>query len=285
MVLKKIWASSILFALPILNFAFDWPQNEILSDSFFSYFAQFRGGVLSPSLVFSDTETVKCAGDGRVMVVMEEHPESDIFESALGNSVVIFHGDEMATVYGNLDDVSSMRSASSVKSGDEISQTALSGWQEGNACLEFQVLDMKSKSYINPRVLMPRFGGELELVLHDVSAVSKAGVSFSLNSVSSMNAGTYLIYNERQDVAVPYICKVFINGVAVESLSYDSLYEIDGMLNVKGKDFHPLSQVYPDSRRILLGEISIPRGHNELTVVLTDILGKEYQAKYMFDAR
>ena len=32
-------------------------------------------------------------------------------------------------------------------------------------------------------------------------------------------------------------------------------------------------------------EVVIPRGHNELTVVASDILGKEYQATYVFEAR
>ncbi|MBR1615901.1 MAG: hypothetical protein IJ673_10540 [Treponema sp.] len=48
---------------------------------------------------------------------------------------------------------------------------------------------------------------------------------------------------------------------------------------------HSLSSVYPSADRMLLGEVVIPRGHNELTVVVSDILGKEYQAKYVFDAR
>ncbi|MBR4374904.1 MAG: peptidoglycan DD-metalloendopeptidase family protein [Treponema sp.] len=268
-----------------MNFAFDWPQNEIMSDSFFSYFAQLRGGRISPSLVFSNTEAVKAADNGRILALITEHPEGDLFESTLGNAVIISHEDDMLSVYGNLDDVSELHSRYEVSAGDHLGESSLSGWQEGDSCLEFQVIDLKSKCFINPRVLMPRIGNELEIVLHNVSAVNKAGISYALSSVQTLNAGSYLIYNERQDVAVPYKTSIFINGVTVENIFYDSLYDVDGKLNLKGRDMHSLSSVYPDDKRSLLGEVVIPRGHNELTVVASDILGKEYQATYVFEAR
>lgn len=283
--MKKILAASVLFAVSYMNFAFDWPQNEIMSDSFSSYFAQFRGGRISPSLVFSNTETVKAADSGRILALITEHPEGDLFESTLGNAVIISHDDDMLSVYGNLEDVSELHSKYEIASGDKLGESSLSGWQEGDSCLEFQVIDLKSKCFINPRVLMPRVGNELEIVLHNVSAVNKAGISYTLNSVQTLNAGSYLIYNERQSVAVPYKTSIFINGVTVENIFYDSLYDVDGKLNLKGRDMHSLSTVYPDSGRVLLGEIVIPRGHNELTVVASDILGKEYQATYVFEAR
>ena len=56
-------------------FAFDWPQNEILSDSFYSYFAQLRGGTIGTSLVFSESREVKAADDGRILAVISEHDE------------------------------------------------------------------------------------------------------------------------------------------------------------------------------------------------------------------
>ena len=56
---KIIFGFSALLTISTLSlFAFDWPQNEILSDSFYSYFAQFRGGTIGTSLIFSESEEV-----------------------------------------------------------------------------------------------------------------------------------------------------------------------------------------------------------------------------------
>ncbi len=278
-------AVAAIFALASGAVAFDWPQNHILSDSFFSYFAQKRGGRISPSLIFSDTEGVKASDDGRLVAVLCEHSNSELFESTLGNAAIISHVDDMVTVYANLDSVEDIFSIRDVKAGDSLGETSNSAWQEGSSCLEFQVVDVKAGSFVNPRILMPRFGGELPLVLANVTAVNRAKMPFRLSTTNALNAGTYLIYNDRQEVAVPYKSVIYINGVAVEGLSYDSVYERDGKFSVKGRDFHALSEVYPDDNSILLGEVTFPRGRNELTVVISDILGKEQSMTYIFDAR
>lgn len=282
---KKITSVIALLAISTFNFAFDWPQNEIMSDSFFSYFGQLRGGKINPSIVFSNTEYVKASDDGRVVCLLKEHNESDLFESTLGNAVILAHKDDMMTVYANLYDVEKFNNVDSVKTGESLGETALSGWQEGDACLEFQVIDTLNKCFINPRVLMPRFGDELELVLHNVTGVNKAGISYTFSTVKTLNAGSYLLYNDRQSVTIPYKCSIYLNGAIAEKVIYDSLYEINGELNIRGKENHPLKEIYPDSNRQFIGQIVIPKGHNELTIIISDILGKEQQATYIFDAR
>lgn len=281
----RVFVASFLFAFSSSVFSFDWPQNEIMSDSFFAYFGQLRGGRISPSLIFSDTESVKVAEKGRVVAVISEHSDCDLFESTLGNAVVVSHDDGMLSVYANLDDIQDVYEKTDVDSEVSLGVTSNSGWQEGNACLEFQVVDTVNKSFINPRVLMPRTGNELELVLKNVIAINKAGISYPLSTVKTLNAGKYLIYNDRQDVTLPYKTSIFINGALVESFQYSVLYEIDGKLCVKGRDYHSLSEVYPNNNKQLLGEISVPKGHNEILVVISDILGKEYHSTYIFDAK
>ena len=46
--------------------AFDWPQTEIESASFYSYFGQLRGGTISSSLVFTESADIKAA-DGKAL--------------------------------------------------------------------------------------------------------------------------------------------------------------------------------------------------------------------------
>lgn len=283
---KLVFGISAVLALCALS-AFDWPQNEIFSDSFYSYFAQLRGGTINTSLVFSESREVKAADAGHVVAVLSEHDEDEIFESTLGNAAVIAHADGLMTVYANLDAESQQNlfSLRDVESGDALGNTSNSGWQEGEACLEFQVLDIKNRTYVNPRILMPRIGKELELTIRNVTAVSKNGTSFNLGTQKILPAGIYTLYRERQNIAMPYKTTVYINGAAAESLSYDVLTENDGTICLNGKKKYDIRTVYPAENRQLLGEVSIPRGRNTISIVVADILGKERQLTYTVDAR
>ena len=55
---KTALASLFIFSTLSLS-AFDWPQKEIMSDTFYTYFGQLRGGLTSPSLVFSSSTDIK----------------------------------------------------------------------------------------------------------------------------------------------------------------------------------------------------------------------------------
>ena len=283
---KLIFGLSALLAISTI-FAFNWPQNEILSDSFYSYFAQFRGGTIGNSLVFSESKEVKAADSGRVLAVISEHDEDELFESTLGNAVVLTHKDSLITVYANLDseNLESLYALKDVETGTSFGTTGTSSWQEGEGCLEFQVLDMKNHTYVNPRILMPRIGKEYILSIKNVIAVSKNGVSYDLSTVKSMPSGVYKIYRERQEIAMPYKTTVYVNGVVSETLTYDTLSEKDGRIAVSGKKNYDVATMYPDNERAFLGEITIPKGKTQIMVVVQDILGKERQATYTAEIR
>ena len=85
-------------------FAFDWPQLETASDSFYSYFGQLRGGTIETSLIFKDSSDVKAADNGTIIATISEHNNDyGWFESTLGNAVIISHDNQLMTVYANLD--------------------------------------------------------------------------------------------------------------------------------------------------------------------------------------
>ena len=268
-------------------FAFDWPQNEILSDSFYSYFAQLRGGTIGTSLVFSESREVKAADDGRILAVISEHDEDELFESTLGNAAILSHKDSLITVYANLDaeNLSSLYSMTDIKTGTSFGTTGTSSWQQGEGCLEFQVLDIKNRTYVNPRILMPRVGKELPLSIKDVTAISKKGVSYDLGTAKTMPSGIYQLYREKQDIAMPYKTTVFINGVVSESLSYDTLSESNGRICVSGKKNYDVSVMYPNDEQQFLGEVTLTKGKNSIMVVAADILGKEKQITYTVEVR
>ncbi len=268
-------------------FAFDWPQNEIMSDSFYSYFAQLRGGTIGTSLVFSESQEVKAADDGTILAIISEHDEDELFESTLGNAVILAHKDSLITVYANLNEenMDSLYGLSEVKTGTSFGETGTSGWQKGEGCLEFQVLDTKNRTYVNPRILMPRVGKELPLAIKNVVPVSKKGISYDLGTVKILPSGIYQFYREKQDIAMPYKTTIYINGAIADDITYDTLSEKNGRISVSGKKNYDVSVMYPDDTRAFLGEVTLPKGKNSINIVAADILGKEIQVTYTVDAR
>lgn len=267
--------------------AFDWPQNEILSDSFYSYFGQLRGGTIGTSLVFSESREVRAADDGRILAVISEHDEDELFESTLGNAVILSHKDSLVTVYANLDaeNLDALCAMRDVTTGTPFGTTGTSGWQQGEGCLEFQVLDDKNKTYVNPRILMPRIGKEYQLTIRNVTAVSKKGVSFDLGTQKTLSSGVYHLYRERQEIAMPYRTTVYVNGAVAETLTYDTLSEKNGRICVGGKKNYDVGVMYPDDDRQFLGEVTLPKGRTQIMIIAADILGKERQIIYNIEVR
>ncbi|MCI1208597.1 MAG: M23 family metallopeptidase [Treponema sp.] len=279
-VLLKRSIGVALFLLAAAVSAFDWPQ-QVVPDSFYSYFGQLRGGTLSSSLIFSEPGTVKSAETGRVLIVMTEHNgDYGWFESTLGNAVVLEHRDDLLTVYGNLGSIDKDLTRKTIDSGAVLGETGNSGWQQGKSCLEFQVLDAKSGTAINPRTVMPRIGREPGLKIDGITAVDASGRSFSIPGPRPLAAGKYRLYKNRQKTAVPFATTVSLNGAAVEELTYDILVRKDNRLCLMGRKPYSVQDMYPDAEKQLLGNILLPHGRDILSVTVKDILGTETTVSY-----
>ncbi len=282
--IKRTAAALAITAFAASAIAFDWPQDETSSDSFFSYFGQYRGGTMESSLIFRDPSPVKAADSGHVSIIITEHDDDyGWFESPLGNAVIIAHEHEYSTIYGNIDRESlhpELFDMDTVSVGQEFGESGNSGWQEGQSCLEFQVLDVKQGIAVNPRTLMPRIGKELPLSIGTVSLDDKNGNTHLLVLEKNLPAGKYAVYHTRQDVSVPYKTVVSINGATVESISYDSMHEVNGKLCVTGNSSYTCATVYPDGKRQLLGNIQLNHGLNRLDVAVMDILGATQNVTY-----
>ena len=285
---RKILKAGILVSVAAMTaFAFDWPQDKVSSDDFFSYFAQLRGGAFETSLIFKDNSTVRAAETGTIAAIITEH-NNDMgwFESTLGNAVILVHDDDFSTVYGNIDEESlnqELFSATSLETGTELGISGNSGWQNGQSCLEFQVLDLKTEASINPRNLMPHMGNELPLEIGKVTVRNEEGTSWDLANTRIIPSGRYSVYHARQSVAVPYKTKIALNGALLETISYDRIKAEDGELCIYGNSSYSCAEVYPDQDRQLLGVLQLPKGKNTLSITIQDISGYEREASYVLD--
>lgn len=268
-----------------LAFSFEWPQAlQVMSDSFYSYFGQLRGETISNSLIFSEPSEVKAAEDGYLTILISEYNDyTDFFPSTLGNAVIIAHNDNLLTVYGNLDSESipkEIENCTNIKTGTNIGNSGSSAWQQGHSSLEFQVIDTKNNTSINPRILMPRVGNELPLYLSGIVFQNRNGKFYKLPEQSTLPSGFYRIYQKRQNIAVPYKSQLSVNGALIDEISYDILRQDNNLICVSGKKNYPKTILYPTDNLILLGEATFTQGKNAIQLTLFDILGKEKTATY-----
>lgn len=284
--MKKLYSLLIVSFISSAIFAFDWPQEKIVqADQFYSYFGQLRGDTISNSLIFSEPSEIKVADDGKIVIFLSDYDEAtDFFPSTLGNAVIIAHQDKILTVYANIDSESVNKeifTADSVQTGFKLGMSGNSAWQQGKSSLEFQVIDTKDNTSINPRLLMPRIGKELPLYYNEIYLQDKNGRNFNIQAQNALPKGIYKIYKKRQSSAVPYRTRVAINGATEDNLSYDLLRQDDGQICVSGKKNYPKNILYPNNDLMLLGEANLPKGKIALQLTLFDILGKETPATYL----
>lgn len=284
--MKRFIISACILLISSIAFSFDWPQEKVVqSDQFYSYFGQLRGETISNSLIFSEISDVKAADDGYLTVIINEYSDhTDFFPSTLGNAVILSHTDNLLTVYGNIDSESILKEAfneNSIKCGETFGTSGNSAWQQGHSSLEFQVIDTKNNTSINPRLLMPRVGKELPLYYNEIYLRGKNGRQYNVMNQNILPSGIYKVYKKRQAVAVPYRTRVAINGTVVDQISYDLLRQDDNQICVSGRKNYSKSILYPNNDLQLLGEATLTPGKNALQLTITDILGKEVNATYL----
>jgi murein DD-endopeptidase MepM/ murein hydrolase activator NlpD len=288
--MKKI-AAVLLFA-PILCFAFKWPQDNVVVQSFSLGFSEIRESAMSQSLIFEHNDRIKAAGSGTVVAVIEA-PESDSsrFYSTLGNAAIVNHGDGLVSVYGNLDEISIAPNDGEIAEDTVIGLSGSSGWHQGPKGLEFQVLDIKNRKALNPRALMPRFDAEEPLFIPWVTAVNKQNEPFTLGVNTRIPAGQYKLY-VRGNHGTPYKTTVFVNGAIVETITYDALGTVDAKLTVRGKSIYATQDIFPaafdtlsrDKTQMYLSTVTFSHARNIVRVVLSDINNVERQADFTVDA-
>lgn len=282
--MKKL-TSLILGLLITANlFAFDWPQAEVTKDSYNSYFGQKRGSLLSTSICFSEPAEIKAAENGFILAIITENSdETDFFPSTLGTSIILAHDDNLLSVYGNIDkDTLTLHDNNEkfIDSGATLGYSGNSGWQVDTSHLEFQIIDTKNKSAINPKVLMPRSESEIPLTLSGVYIESKNHDLYDINNYKTFSSGLYRVYQKRNAIAVPYKTNIYINGVVVDQLSYDIIIQENGKLCINGKKKYTSSDVYPNDTLQLIGETMFTPGRITLGLSANDILSNVKTVNY-----
>lgn len=296
---NRIWKNLCFFAalftavaFPVL--ALEWPvrQPEILS-----LFGQRGEGGIERGIVMQGDETVRAAGDGIVLTIIEENRNMSGFPSTLGNAVLIAHGDGIVSVYGNLESAE-VPGGGRVETSAVISRTGRSAWQgeesgrarEGRGVCIFQVADQRQAALLNPLLLLPQVQDEFRPTIWSVTLVSHGGRSYNPEVSRSIPAGSYKVYAAVTDTysrnspqTAPFRVSVTVNGREASSLSFDTISKKQNMLapNSMPQYFDGSAPVYSEDGAIYAGNISLARGRSEVTISARDFSGNERAAAYL----
>lgn len=282
---KYLIATSLIITLIISAvFAFNWPVQDISANNIQSYFGQHRGTSISTSFIFEEPGEIKTIGEGKLLIYMMEDINENLFPSTLGNSVIISHNDDIASVYGNLEksSIEQYITTKTAFSVDEvIGHTGNSGFQVKRSNLEFQIYDSKKGSAINPKVFMPRTNNELPLTISGVAVQNKNGDFFTLSENKVLESGTYKVYQKRNEIACPYKTRLTINGVEIDSITFDTIHEDNSKVYINGKKKYLGTSVYPDENLQLLGEAVLTPGKISLGLEVENFLGEKKNTSYL----
>lgn len=284
--MKKVCLFLLLSTFVAFAFAFDWPLENLSTESFAmkSDFGQNRAGEISTSLVFNEPESVKVSEDGRILAVLTDYTDdNDFFPSTLGTAVIIAHEDNLVSVYGNIDRETlyvSSENDYTVEQGTILGECGNSGWQDSKSTLEFQIIDVKNTSAINPKVLLSRMEKELPLTLTEITLKNKNNDYFSLSEVKTFSSGLYKIYRKRNPIAVPYKSTVLLNGIEYDEIVYDTIVEENNKICVNGKRKYTKEDLYPNNNLQLVGEVMLSPGKTTMNIIVTDFLNNSKQISY-----
>lgn len=264
--------------------AFDWPQ-ESRAENISTYFAEPRGDAFCAGLLFSDAGAqVRASDKGTVLVSIEPSKSISMFDSPLGNALVVQNNDELLCTYGNLSNLYITSSVGNITEKTIIGISGKSGFaREQNAGLEFQLADLKSKTLINPQILLPQDKKNNVVNLRNITAVNKNGTEYQLSLSKVLPAGTYSLYTERTSSFVPYRISVLLNGKEIETITYDMLKKSGNRLLVNGIKKYSFDAVFPKESRQLLADISLNRGKAVIVVQTFSIGAEERNYTYTLD--
>lgn len=281
--LTLIFGLAFVIALS-LCFGFDWPQVVENPNVFSSFFGQPRGSAYTNSLIFENPAEVFPAEKGTVLITLETGiSDMGWFDSTLGNAVVLSHSNDMLTVYGNMDEITLKDDLTDVTQEMKLGMSGTSGWQKGKNCLEFQVVDTKSKNLINPFILMPVLQNKADLQIKNLVATNNSGKTIQISNYLKMSSGVYRLYIKKQPQGMTYKTSVFVNGALVENIIFDVLTQSDNRLAIKGKKLYTFEEIYPDGDNQLLAEVILSKGRNIITVTVEDYFGNTKSANYTVD--
>lgn len=270
------------FTITFLS-ALEWPVLEIKPLRFFGQSIQNH---IERGIVLDHEGIIRASDDGMVLITLEESKGMHSFPNALGNAVLLYHEDDLITIYANLSSLDRIEEKVRVDSGSIIADSVSSGWGKQNS-FNFIVVDKKMKKILNPQMLLPPLKDTKLPVIKNISVISsQTKQNYALNTVKNLKQGKWQFYAEITDTIdsgpteyAPFRVSTIINGKEVSTIAYEVLEEKGGVLMLQTA-FTMASPLQREPNTIYIGEIELSRGRSDIIFIASDISGNERTLSY-----
>ncbi|HPX14251.1 MAG TPA: M23 family metallopeptidase [Treponemataceae bacterium] len=257
--------------------AFEWPVSELYP---VSIFGQKKEQSVECGIVLEKTELVRAAGSGTVLLTIDSGYSPYGFPGTLGNAVIVAHDEGLVTIYGNLSSLDRIEQRSTVETGTILGEAGASGCTREKDLL-FQVMDQTRRLYLNPLLLLPAQTDTRRPVIRKASLTGGNGRVYPLESTRSVRQGKYRLYadisdtiNNSANTLAPFRVTILLNGSEYATIPFEIITANSGTLQL-GSTGQDSGILYDDKGLLYLGEISLARGKNDISIIARDITGNE----------
>jgi len=287
-VILMIVFSIFLYSTVTTLYSFEWPVKDPQIVSTFGTQAGERynkgieifssAGVVSPieagELVFRSSEYAKGVHD---------------LPSPIGNLAVLQHERGIQSIYGHFASPA-VEDVPFYDITDQLGKIGSSGTMKAQL-LYLQLIDSEVNRYVNPLLSLPSIGDSSKPQLNGVSLSSTKG-SFALESTTTIPQGSYGLSINTFDESsaggavhrmAPYSIKVYINGEAKDSLSFESLTIRDWSAVPTAPPALEAAQLYSGPWEFQLGDVTLQPGEAAVEIFVNDFSGNEAIQTYRIE--
>ncbi|GAB4222538.1 MAG: hypothetical protein Kow009_14420 [Spirochaetales bacterium] len=277
---------SVLCGTGIL-WSYQWPvEPRILS-----VFAQGGDGFERGIQLSSSGEPVKPIDDGELVFYSLQNNVSSSLPYALGNFVVLQHGDALRSLYAHLEsvDFSEGIERKQVQKSDPLGKVGLSGATSIPGMSLF-VYDLEARQFVNPFLLLPPVKDTSKPVIRNVQ-LEKKGEIIPLPAKEPVPKGTWEVTAELFDLSSAvktfwpmgiYKVGLYLNGQESFLVAMDTLKEEGGITRIYPSKGLSYQDLYNGKFRMKLGSVALNPGVLNLEIVARDFAGNERNQVYRF---
>ncbi len=263
----------LLVAVTASSMAWQWPIGTFSASV---AFGQSSGGAYSHGVELTGgVQPVYPIADGTVIYV---RGPSDDSPRQLGTTVVVEHDRGFRSLYGHLEEGTTLAPGTVVTESTQIGVVGQTG-AAGGPILFFSILDTESGAYVNPLLLLPVVEDVVAPTVVSVLAQSETSLH-NLSVGSKLPAGEYRLLVESEDrwtrageLVTPYSVVVLVDGREHMVITHDRIVFTDGYPRVQPGPPVPHDGLHSGERSYQTDPITVPIGRTLIEVIVSDFSG------------
>ncbi|MDR1866960.1 MAG: M23 family metallopeptidase [Treponema sp.] len=258
----------------ITMWALEWPAAPT---QLITTFGANERGFPHLGISFDTSNDILSSGNGEL--IFNSETKLSRFISPLGTWKAIDHGEGLISIYSRFAPDNDSAALTTVQSGTVIGSAGRSGWSQRQG-FHFSLYDRKGRHWSNPSLLLPPVADTQAPIIQSVRLRNQAGTFFELLPMRRIPQGSYAIVVNASDTVdqntrllTPISIRCFVNGTEIGVLTFETIFEQDGILMIQQHVPTPLATVYAPFPSFEIAQYRFDRGLATIEVLARDMQG------------